>query len=123
MIRSAPQQTAEERERDLQRIQQLPDMHPAQKAQSIPEDENDDNFDERSMTRASGNVKTQQPGATVISIYNATIHTQTLGASMSTSPKTTPQKEGDTTVQATPRYYNVYNEYMNTNVYMTLNEY
>eukprot|EP00971_Amphidinium_carterae_P104653 2072559-Amphidinium_carterae.1 len=52
-------QTAEERERDLQRISRLPERQQQQphKTQSIAEkDENDEDetFDERSTTRASG---------------------------------------------------------------------
>eukprot|EP00971_Amphidinium_carterae_P289829 5755104-Amphidinium_carterae.2 len=123
-IRSAPT-TSEDRERELQQ-----NVH---KAQSIPEDEIDekyevksdnDNFDERSTTRptrASGSTSTKRKisedttdkkkmhtgtGNTVINIYNATIHKQTLSASsLSTSPRpTTPTKEGNIiTVPPSPR--------------------
>eukprot|EP00971_Amphidinium_carterae_P328791 6460858-Amphidinium_carterae.1 len=114
-------QTTEERERDLRRISQLPEMQQPHKTQSIvEEDENDvtDNFDERSTTRASGSTglkrkisedmtdkNKKHPGAnTVIYMYNPTISTQILGASSSsTSPRTPPAKDGTTTVQSTPR--------------------
>eukprot|EP00971_Amphidinium_carterae_P031438 619049-Amphidinium_carterae.1 len=114
-------QTTEERERDLRRISQLPELQPPHKTQSIAEeDENDanDNFDERSTTRASGSTglkwkisgdmtdkNKKRPGAhTVIYMYHPTISTQILGASSSsTSPRTPPTREGTTTVQSTPR--------------------
>eukprot|EP00971_Amphidinium_carterae_P300614 5973024-Amphidinium_carterae.2 len=117
MMRSAPQQTIEGVQQDLQSISQLREIQTGRKTQSIPEEENEDNYDERSTTRTSGtsrvkrkimddltDVKKQHPGATIINIYNATIHTQTLGASsVSASPRTMPQKEGDSTVHSTPR--------------------
>eukprot|EP00971_Amphidinium_carterae_P240156 4768222-Amphidinium_carterae.1 len=59
MIRTAPQQTADEVEHDLHRISQLPEVLTGRKTQSIQEDENEDNldnFDERSTTRASGST-------------------------------------------------------------------
>eukprot|EP00971_Amphidinium_carterae_P315012 6261957-Amphidinium_carterae.1 len=115
-------ETAEERERDLQRISRLPEMQQQQthKTQSIAEeDENDEDerFDERSTTRASGSsLKRKMSGdmtdknkkhpaaTTVIYMYNPKISTQVLGAqSASTSPRTPPTKDGTTTVQSTPR--------------------
>eukprot|EP00971_Amphidinium_carterae_P231381 4591977-Amphidinium_carterae.1 len=106
-------QTTEERERDLRRISQLPEMQP-HKTQSIAEEDEidaNDNFDERSTTRASASSlkrkisedttdkNKKHPGAnTVIYMYNPTISTQILGtASSSTSPRTPPTKEGTTT--------------------------
>eukprot|EP00971_Amphidinium_carterae_P240291 4770590-Amphidinium_carterae.1 len=59
MIRSAQQQTTEEVQQDLHRISQLPEMQTGRKTQSMPEEENEDNlenFDERSTTRASGST-------------------------------------------------------------------
>eukprot|EP00971_Amphidinium_carterae_P200982 3988262-Amphidinium_carterae.1 len=99
-------------------------MQQPHKTQTIAEEEENDaneNFDERSKTRASGSSLNRKisedmtlmmtdknkkhPGAnTVIYMYNPTISTQILGASSSsTSPRAPLTKDGTTTVQSTPR--------------------
>eukprot|EP00971_Amphidinium_carterae_P323341 6425942-Amphidinium_carterae.1 len=98
MIRTT--QTTEEAQRDLQRISQLPEMQPTPQKDNIPTvpeeseiDENYDNLETRSTTRASGSTslkrksteeapdtKKQQAG-TILNFYNATINTHTLHTS------------------------------------------
>eukprot|EP00971_Amphidinium_carterae_P107366 2127123-Amphidinium_carterae.1 len=117
-IRSAIRttQTPEDVQRDLQRISQLPEMQPVQQEKrtfSIPEEqteieENLDNLETRSTTRASGSTSLKrksteetpetkkQLASTILNFYNATINTHTL-STMSTSPTMTPRKKDNST--------------------------
>eukprot|EP00971_Amphidinium_carterae_P025959 512003-Amphidinium_carterae.1 len=101
-------------------------LRPTEKTSTIQEeteiemDENLDNLETRSTTRASKrasgstsvkrksmtieelpDTKKQQAG-TILNFYNATINTHTPSA-MSTSPTMTSEKKDESTVQSTPR--------------------
>eukprot|EP00971_Amphidinium_carterae_P260743 5172787-Amphidinium_carterae.1 len=112
-------QTPEKQQRDLQRIPQLPEMQSVKRTFSIPEgqietEENLDDLEARSTTRASGSTSFKRKSteeepqtkkhqaSTIFNFYNATINTHSL-IPMSTSPTMTPRKKDDSTVQSTPR--------------------
>eukprot|EP00971_Amphidinium_carterae_P082506 1631828-Amphidinium_carterae.1 len=112
-------QAPEEQQRDLQRISQHTEMQPMKRIFSKPEkqpetEENLDDLEARSTTRASGSTSFKRKNteekpetkkhqaSTILNFYNATINTHSL-ATMSASPTMTPRKKDDSTVQSTQR--------------------